>query len=239
MKLTFFGTKANLDTPSSRHHRHSALEIAYRSTRIVIDCGLDWLDKVMDWRAAAIFVTHAHPDHAFGLQNGAPCPVYAASETWEAIGDYPITQRETIAPRKAVELDGFVFEAFPVIHSLRAPAVGYRMAAGRRSIFYVPDVVDIEDRRAALAGIDIYVGDGSSLTRSLVRHRGDELFGHTTIRAQLGWCGQEGVERALFTHCGSQIIGDERRMQKKLSDMAAERGLEAEFAYDGMELTLR
>lgn len=239
MKLTFLGTKANIETRSRRHGRHSALQIAYRGVHIVIDCGLDWLDEVMDWRVAAIFVTHAHPDHAFGLQDGAPCPVYATRETWDAIGDFPIAQRETIAPRKAVELEDFVVEAFPVIHSLRAPAVGYRVTAGRRSIFYVPDVVDIEDRRSALADIDLYVGDGSSLTRSLVRRRGDELFGHTTIRAQLGWCTQEGVERALFTHCGNQIVGDERRMREKLSAMAAERRLRAELARDGMELTLR
>jgi len=42
---------------------------------------------------------------------------------------------------------GIEFEAFPVEHSLRAPAVGYRVTAGRRAIFYGPDLVSIVDEQ--------------------------------------------------------------------------------------------
>src|SRR5262249_830701 len=113
-------------------------------------------------------------------------------------------------------------EAFSVIHSLRAPTAGYRISGGRVAIFYVPDVVDI-DRAQALHGIRMFVGDGASLTRPLVRRHGDELFGHTTVRAQLGWCHEAGVKRAIFTHCGSQIVGHEReRLDLKLRAMGRE-----------------
>lgn len=57
---------------------------------------------------------------------------------------------------------GIEFEAFPVEHSLRAPAVGYRIRAGRVVIFYAPDVVSVVDEEKALSGLDLYVGDGSS-----------------------------------------------------------------------------
>jgi phosphoribosyl 1,2-cyclic phosphodiesterase len=186
MKLTFLGTKANIESRSPRHSRNSSLKIAYRRSSVVIDCGLDWLDLASRWQAAAIFLTHAHPDHAFGLQNGAPCPVYATAEAWQAIGDFPIEQRQIIVPRKPIRVGDLGLEAFPVSHSLRAPATGFRVAAGRRAIFYVPDVVDIEDRPGALAGIDLYVGDGSTMTRPLVRRRGGSLFGHTTRRSSAG-----------------------------------------------------
>ena len=60
-------------------------------------------------------------------------------------------------------------------HSTRAPAVGYRMTAGEVAIFYVPDVVWIHAREEALSGCKVYVGDGATLTRSMVRKSGDTL----------------------------------------------------------------
>jgi len=46
------------------------------------------------------------------------------------------------------DLGGLVFEAFPVVHSLTAPAGGYRISAGGRSLFYVPEVVAIRGEAA-------------------------------------------------------------------------------------------
>ena len=241
MKLTFLGTKANIDATSRRHKRHSALLVSYYHRRVMIDCGADWHGKVRDLAPDEIFLTHAHPDHAWGLTDGIDCPVYATSATWEAIDDYPIDQRIEIKPRAAVKLDdGFTFEAFPVLHSIRAPAVGYRISAGRRTVFYVPDVVDIEDRDAALEGVDLFIGDGATVTRSLVRRRDDHLFGHTTIRAELGWCQEAGIERALFTHCGSEIVkGDEREVGPEVEELGRDRGVDAQIAHDGMSIVLR
>jgi hypothetical protein len=182
MKLVFLGTRANIDAANRRHRRHAALLAGYRGRRVMIDCGADWRGRIGEAAPHAIFLTHAHPDHAWGLADGAPCPVYAAAETWAGIADFPIAQRIEVAPRAPVAFaENFTFEAFPVVHSLRAPAVGYRVTAGRRAIFYVPDVVDVIDRDAALSGVDLFVGDGSSLTRPLVRRRGEALFGHTRL----------------------------------------------------------
>jgi phosphoribosyl 1,2-cyclic phosphodiesterase len=51
----------------------------------MIDCGLDWLGKFARLRSNAILLTHAHPDHAWGLRNGAPCLVYATQKTWRTL----------------------------------------------------------------------------------------------------------------------------------------------------------
>ena len=240
MKLAFLGTRANIEAKNDRHRRHSALLVEYEETRLMIDCGADWRGRVGQVRPHAIAITHAHPDHAFGLKAGAPCPVYATPPAREALADFAITDLRAIQPREPEHLAGISFEAFAVTHSIRAPAVGYRVTAGRATIFYVPDVVDIVERDAALAGVDVYVGDGSSLTRPLVRRRGEQRFGHTTIRAQRGWCAEAGVDRAVFTHCGSQIVeGDERTLGAELRELARERGVgEARFAHDGMTLVL-
>jgi ribonuclease BN (tRNA processing enzyme) len=241
MKLSFLGTKANIETANRRHARHSALLVSYYGQRIMIDCGADWRQRIGDIAPDAVCLTHAHPDHAWGLADGIACPVYASPETLEGIANFPIDTRIEIAPRTPIEFrHGLTFEAFPVVHSLRAPAIGYRIRGGRRAVFYVPDVVDIEERESALKGIDLYIGDGSSLIRSLVRRHDDKLFGHTTMRAQLGWCAECGVARALFTHCGTGIVtGDERRLGARLRAMGRERGVDAAIAYDGMSVILR
>jgi phosphoribosyl 1,2-cyclic phosphodiesterase len=206
----------------------------------MIDCGEDWLGKVDPISPDAIFVTHAHPDHAFGLREGADCPVYATADAWRAMASFPIADPRIIKHREPVEIGAIRVEAFPAIHSIRAPAVGYRIGAGRVAIFYVPDVIDIVDRHDALSGIRLYIGDGASLTRPLVRRKGDKIFGHTTVRAQLGWCRDEGVTRATFTHCGSQIVeGDRRQVEAVVRKLGRERGIDAGVAHDGMELMLR
>ncbi|NPV08642.1 MAG: MBL fold metallo-hydrolase [Anaerolineae bacterium] len=240
MKLVFLGTRGYIEPRTQRHFRHSTTLVQYRGASIALDCGEDWLGLVDDWRVEAIFVTHAHPDHAWGLKNGAPCPVYATSHSWEVMRSFSVMDGRTVEPRRPIEIGRIKVEAFPVVHSTRAPAVGYRIGAGRVTIFYVPDVVYINDRGEALGGADLYVGDGATIVRSMVRKPGEELIGHTPIRTQLTWCQKEGVPRAIFTHCGSAIVaGDRQAVEDKVRALAQERGVRAEIAFDGMEVVLR
>src|SRR5512136_1527785 len=79
LRLTFLGTRGGIGIRSPRHHRHSSLLVQYAGTRIMIDCGLDWLHRVNMLLPTAIVLTHAHPDHASGLAQGAPRPRKPAS----------------------------------------------------------------------------------------------------------------------------------------------------------------
>ena len=125
-------------------------------------------------------------------------------------------------------------------HSTRAPAGGYRVVAGRAALFYVPDVVSIHGPKQALRDVGLYVGDGSTIERSLVHRVDGHLVGHTPIRTQLGWCAEHGVPRAVFTHCGREIVvGDERTLGPKVRRLGKERGVEAVIAHDGMDVVLR
>jgi phosphoribosyl 1,2-cyclic phosphodiesterase len=240
MKLVFLGTRGEIEARTRRHRMHSSLLVSYRSTRVMIDCGLDWLGKFERLRPRAIVLTHAHPDHAWGLKNGAPCPVYASQETWQTLQIYSIKERHLIKERTPTKISDIMFEAFPVEHSILAPAVGYKVSAGRARIFYAPDLIFIHNRAAALNGVQIYIGDGATLTRSFVRKRGKRLIGHAPVGTQLTWCRKEGVPRAIITHCGSEIAtADERKLTAKLRAVVTEPGLEAYIAYDGMEFILR
>jgi phosphoribosyl 1,2-cyclic phosphodiesterase len=239
MKLTFLGTRGEIEKRTRRHRMHTSLMVSYRSANVMIDCGLDWLGKYGRLHPSAIVLTHAHPDHAWGLKRGAPCPVYAPQKTWQELQHYPITDRHVIDERTPTKICGITFEAFPVEHSILSPAVGYRVSAGRGRIFYAPDLIFIHDRQDALKGIQIYIGDGATVTTSFIRRRGKRLIGHSPVRTQLTWCEKEGVPQAIITHCGSEIVaGDEGKLSAKVQTMAAERGIDVRIAYDGMTLKL-
>lgn len=239
MDLKFLGTRAEIEARSIRHRRHSALLIHRGEARIVVDCGEDWRGRIHRFAPHAIVLTHAHPDHAFGLRDGAPCPVHATAETWESLSDYPVDARRTMMPEAPVDIVGVTFQAFPVVHSVRAPAVGYRIAADGAVLFYVPDVVSIDNRHGALAGVELFIGDGATVTRTLVRRTRRGLVGHTPVRSQLGWCKDEGVPRALFTHCGSEIVaGDEPALAERVRALGRERGVAAGLAHDGLRVRL-
>lgn len=238
MRLTFLGTRAWIAASNPRHRRHSALLIAYHGARLMVDCGADWRGRLEQVKPDGIVLTHAHPDHAWGLADGFDGPVLATAETWADLKGYAIAERRTLAPGTPTEFCGFRVEPFRVLHATRAPTVALKLI-GDATVLYAPDVVDIDDRATALAACALYVGDGVSLTHSHVRRAGGTLVGHTTIRAQLGWCADAGVGRALFTHCGREVVeGDEGALESELERMGRERGVEAAFAHDGLAAEL-
>jgi hypothetical protein len=91
----------------------------------------------------------------------------------------------------------------------------------------------------ALHGIGVYIGDGASVTRSIIRRRDGIRIGHASIREQLAWCAAEGVTRAVFTHCGSQILRDEEASQSRVRALGRELGVRATIAHDDLRIIVR
>lgn len=230
LRLTFLGTRGGIRGQSRRHRRHSALLIEHGRHRLVIDCGADWRGRIDAILPDAILITHAHPDHAEGLAGGARCPVYASPTTCRALARLPI-DLHALVPHTISTIAGLSIEAIPVVHSLLAPAVGYRIE-GR--VLYVPDVVDIRRKRSAFAGIVVYIGDGARITRPLIRRTtSGRRFGHTSIRTQIDWCAGAGVRRAIFTHCGTEVVASGRYGGARVRELGALRAVDAQLAHDG------
>jgi ribonuclease BN (tRNA processing enzyme) len=240
MKLIFLGTRGGIKRRSRRHWRHSALLIEQGATRVMIDCGADWKGKIERIAPAAIMLTHAHPDHAAGLTKGPPCSVYAAAETIDLLRRYPVEDWRKMPVERAVKIGGLKFEAIPVQHSLRAPAVGYRVSAEGRCFFYVPDIAAFADALEALRGVNLYIGDGATILRSMIRKRNGLLIGHAPITTQLRWCQEAGIRHAIFTHCGSGIVGGQtHQLNDMVERLGREHGITAWIAEDKDRLSFR
>lgn len=241
MKITFLGTRGYIDVRTKLHYRHTSTLISYKGKRVLIDCGLDWLGKFEAVKPHAIILTHAHPDHAWGLKNGAPCPVYATPQSWRVkeLKKFPIKDKVVIHDREIFNIGSIKFEVFAVDHSIVCPAVGYRIAAGKSTIFCVHDLVSIKQRHEALHDIKLYIGDGATINRPMVRIKNGVVFGHASIKTQLGWCQKEKVPRAIFTHCGTQIVGgDQKKIDKKIEQLAQEKEIAVSLAYDGQHINI-
>lgn len=239
MELTFLGTRGETEVRSRRHGRHSALLVEQDGARIMVDCGTDWLHRLGGIDPTAIVLTHAHDDHAAGLARGAPCPVYATAATWRVLRRLPILDRRTVPLRRAVRIGGVRFNAVPVRHSVRAPAVGYRVSAHGSHFFYLPDVAELPSPADALRGIDLYIGDGATMKRSMVRKKGGALIGHASVTRQLEWCAKAHIRRAIFTHCGSPILrARAQAMDSLLGRLGRAHGVNARLARDGDRLSL-
>jgi len=242
MKITFLGTRGNIESRTRVHKNHSSLLVEYYRRKIMIDAGGDWLGKLDEINPDAILLTHAHPDHAFGLKDGSPSKVFATEKSWKGMKNFPVEKGKkfVVKVEDAFKFGKLFIEAFSVEHSIKAPAVGYKISAGNSTIFYSPDIIYVHNREEAFKNVDLYIGDGATINKSFIRKRNKKLIGHATIDSQLAWCEKDNIPRAIITHCGSQIVdGDGRKVNPMIQNMGKERGVDVEVAADGMELVLK
>lgn len=237
MQLTFLGTRSSSELGNPLHRRHSSLLIEEGDKRLMIDCGGDWLQDLPALAPDALLLTHAHPDHSAGLARGAPCPVYATAGTWQRLPVYPLEDGSKLAAGQTLVILGLQVEAVPLHHSLRAPAVGYRIGGRRKALFYAPDVAALVDPKS-LHGVDLYIGDGSALDDNLLRIEQGLPCGHAPLLEQLRWCHGAKVANMIVTHCGEAIIADETAVCHQLAKAATSLGVDLLIASDGMRYVL-
>jgi len=236
MKIEFPGTKGEIEESSAGHKYHSSLIIDYKSTRVLIDLGLKRNPRLLKEinNFDYLLITHAHPDHySWTVEDvkNVKIPVYMTGVTLD-YGKYKPVDYRVIKSGVEYSLKDLKITAFEVLHSLRCPAVAYRIK-GDRTIIYAPDILDFkEDKSAVLDVVDLLIADGSSLNINMVRRREDKIFGHTRIKTIIGWCRKYGLKKLIITHCGKQLVTmDESELKKKIEEYS-EGKVDVKVAYD-------
>ena len=163
---------------------------------------------------------------------GAPCPIYATSDTWALIDRFPIRDRGAMSVGRSIIIDHLRFKAFPVEHSRRALGVGLRICAGESCLVYVPDVGETPDRPRPLRRIELYIGDVATVRRPMVRRKNGALIGHAPIAAQLDWCAEAGVRRPSSRIAAPRSCGACAETDAIVRHLGVERGIDAQIAVD-------
>jgi len=237
MNLTFHGTRGYVDASSPSHQGHSAFTIEEDGFRLLCDFGENRKGMLSSIRPDGIVVSHGHPDHAWGLEEGTDAPVFASAETHDLLAEFPLARRRRMSAGVTRRAGPFRITLFPVLHSIRCPGSAALLETKHARVLYSGDVVAFPEPEKAFPGVDLYVGDGSTLTRSLVRRlAGGVLVGHTTVRAQLGWLDRFGVGRAIFSHFGKEPIGmGDEALAESVQKLAGEKAprCDASIASDG------
>ena len=121
----------------------------------------------------------------------------------------------------------------------RAPTVAFRISGEERTLFYAPDIVALPDLGAALAGVDLYVGDGAAFDASMQRVEEGQLCGHAPLPEQLAWCAAARVPQMRITHCGAALTGpDAEELLAALAARGADLGVDVAVMGDGETLEL-
>lgn len=188
MRLTFLGTRGEIEENSKSHRNHSAVRLETHGKTILLDFGGTWKGKLkFAGPPDYIWLSHAHPDHALGLKDERiEIPVFMTKETSDRLSEdkFPFLDRRIV--KGNFKFDSIQAQEVPVKHSTLAPTSGLIIHTDKGKVAYFPDVLDIPDK-SVLKGLSIYIGDGSSLTRNIVRTINGKKVGHASIATQMAW----------------------------------------------------
>ncbi len=220
MKIKFEGTRGEIEEYSRKHRHHSSLLVEEGKFKLLIDHGVKTcsLERI---KPDAILITHAHPDHfAWTKKNlQTNIPIYLTRQTFNYARFKP-QNYNFIKPNKKFKLGPFTILPYKVIHSIRCPALGFKVSLNHKSLIYNPDLIDIVNKNKILKNVSLYIGDGSSIRSNLVRRKNNKLFGHTRIQTQINWCRKYKISNVIFTHFGKEALSfGDKKLEKKLKQI--------------------
>ncbi len=227
--------------PRDRRLRPSILlrwNEAGRERIVVVDTGPDFREQALRTgltRVDAVFYTHGHADHIFGMDDlrplsftaereGGRIPLYASEDTaavLRRVYDYTFSPTATYPTRARVCLEplhdrttvyGVDFLRIPVKHG-KMEISGFRF--GRTA--YLTDVSEIpESSFALLEGLD-------NVVLTALRHNPHPS--HATVDQAVTWATRIGAKQSWFTHIAHEL-GHVETNQSLPESMA--------LAYDGL-----
>lgn len=215
-----------------------------RQRTVVIDTGPDFREQALRAglaRVDAVFYTHAHADHIFGMddlrplsfamqrESGEAIPLYASPETadvLERVYGYTFSPDATYPTRARVRLErlddsttvhGIRFLRIPVRHGALEIA-GFRFG----NAAYFTDVSEIpESSFEQLKGLDV-------LVLSALRRKPHPS--HATVDQAIGWARRIGARQTWLTHIAHDLGHEETNRSLPL---------DIQLAYDGLSVPVQ
>jgi phosphoribosyl 1,2-cyclic phosphate phosphodiesterase len=210
------------------------------STRILVDCGPDFRQQIMQQpfrRIDAILVTHSHYDHIGGMDDRRPyCQfgeinVYADPHSCKEMlqmlpycfaehryPGVPAIGLHQILPHRPLRFGDIDVMPIEVMHG-KLPILGYRF--GRFA--YITDMKTInDDQLPLLEGVEVLVVNALRFDKP--------HHSHQLVDDALAFARRVGARRTLLTHM-CHDIGLHHVVNSKLPQGV-------ELAFDGMELTI-
>lgn len=256
MKLTFLGTGTSCGVPTigcrchtctsedphDKRLRCSAL-VETELTRLLIDCGPDFRQQIMDQpfrKIDGILITHAHYDHMGGMDDIRPyCQfgeinVYAdplarqgmlqmlpycfAEHRYPGV---PAIQLHEIYPHVSFRIGDIDIMPFQVMHH-DLPILGYRMSASDSVLVYITDMKTIDSEEIP------YAKDADVLVVNALRHT--PHHSHQTVEEAVNFARLVGAPKTWLIHT-SHDIGRHAEVNTQLPPAI-------QLAYDGQVVEL-
>jgi phosphoribosyl 1,2-cyclic phosphate phosphodiesterase len=228
------------DEPRNQRLRSSLL-VESAGAHVLVDCGPDLRQQLLEARVAridAVIVTHDHGDHVHGIDElrplaqalGGPIPLFSSEQAlaslrhrfayaFAASNFYrPIVEARQVA---AEERFGEARVRFVEQPHGTTTSLGLRFDTGQHSVAYAIDFSSItEDMTSLYKGVDVLIAD--CLTR-----RPHPTHAHLDM--VVDWARELNAGQLYLTHMGNGL--DYRTLVAELPDWAAP-------AHDGLEIAL-
>jgi len=243
-RLVFIGTKGEIEEWERNHRYHSSLLLEVGKKRILFDYGRisPPLESI---NPTHIFISHGHIDSIGGLyrlvEEGKSLPIipiYVTRENVEKLKKLGFKNVIKMRRGKTVKIDSVEITPLSVIHSIKYPCVGFLIKVDDKKIWYCTDFIWLRGYTRKLKDLDIWIGDGSRLTRDQIfKNEKGEIWGHSSIRRQIKMAERVGCKIFIVSHLGKECVEmRENVLRKRVSEMSDK--LKTIIARDRMVLDL-
>jgi len=214
MKINVIGIRGEVpEIGELKDTAYASLELVIGEYSVIFDLADERSLELIKAVPLALFITHLHKDHfakevinAF-QQRFPKAEIYIPHRVLKSKWKEETAQIKfkKIAIEETVEIASLKITAFPVVHSILAPTVGYRIE-NEQNLLYLPDFLWVDrEYTKYLENVDIAIVGASSFAKNIVRipkNFPNLRIGHISMKSALKLAKKNEWKQVYFTHYG-------------------------------------